>query len=98
MTSSVRRWALTALKFAITGALVPLGIFGLTFFIPIFPGWLLSTALILCPSYTMFLAAADCSAWDRCTVLTLSLVMTTNLLLYAFIGFLYGATRDREGA
>jgi hypothetical protein len=95
MTWDVRKWALMALKFATAGALVPLGIFGLTFLMPIFPNWLLTVALIFCPSYIMFLATAECSPWDICSLGTLALVMTTNLLMYAFIGFLYGAARDK---
>ena len=98
MTWDVRGWALTALKFAIAGALVPVGIFSLTFLIPIFPSWLLTVALIFCPSYIMFLATADCTPWDSCTVQALALVTAVNVLLYGFIGLLYGAARDKGKA
>ena len=85
-----------ALKFSVVGAVAPLMIFALTFLIPIFPSWLLTATLIVCPPYIMFLATAACMPWDTCTLQALALVVSLNVLLYSFIGFLYGAIRDKS--
>ena len=73
-------------KFAAAGAAIPSVLYGISLAVPLFPGWLLLTVLVLCPPYVMFMATAACGPFDACSISTLVIVMALNAVLYAFIG------------
>ena len=75
-----------AAKFAATGALVPVAFFLISLAVPLFPIWLLRTALVLCPPYVLFFATAACEPFDACSLNTLALVVLFNAISYGLLG------------
>ena len=74
---------------AVIGAAIPLLAYAFVSLInPMPPLPFMNVLQVLCPGWIMFMITAACEPLDACSMKVLSWVVTSNVALYGFLGFI----------